>query len=152
MELHSSPSSQSNFISCAWFLIKFLHLYLLNVEIVCLKCEYGFHLSGFEAKCLKNVDGRIQVSSKQNSNYFGFHLFILQWNFYIIWVLLKIKYFACAMYIVWGYCVTSWKAVGLSLDEVIKFFKFTFQLHHGPEVYSASNRNKCQKILRVNGT
>jgi hypothetical protein len=43
----------------------------------------------------------------------------------------------------------SRKVAGSSPDNIIEFFQFTqsFQLHHGPEVYSDSNRNEYQKIF-----
>jgi hypothetical protein len=56
-----------------------------------------------------------------------------------------------------GTCERSWlkhyatnrRVAGSSLDEVIEFFQFTlsFQPQYGPGVYSASNRNECQKMF-----
>jgi hypothetical protein len=39
------------------------------------------------------------------------------------------------------------KVTGSSPDEVTEFFQFSFQMHHGLGIYSASNRNEYQKIF-----
>jgi hypothetical protein len=46
---------------------------------------------------------------------------------------------------------TSWKVVGSSPDEVIEYFSIYLILpvELGPGVYSASNRNECQKQKKI---
>jgi hypothetical protein len=48
-----------------------------------------------------------------------------------------------------GFGLSSRKVAGSSPDEVNEFLQFTwsFQLHYGPPVDSASNRNEYKKIF-----
>jgi hypothetical protein len=71
----------------------------------------------------------------------------------IFYPILALLAFLIAFYFVWFLCFgvrgssTSRKVADLDPNEVIGFFKFTwnFQSHYGPEVNSASNRKEYQQ-------